>query len=682
MANACPICAGIGGASTSGAATAAKSFDDLIGKLGGASSAATNLDGVLQKLAASEQAAATAAGIAAKTGYKAGDVRRAMAAQAKEAADAAKAAEKLAAKAAKAGDATKATGTEAADAAEKTAALSDALGKQATSATQASGSVGSLQKVLGMLGPEGQAAAVAIGLFALVAAAVVGVIAKVVSTAIEASQAVTQLQTSFGAYFGTGVAGGAKFSAELDKIAAKLPYTTAKIRDMAKPLIDARLRGAQLARAIEAVAAATAMAGESGGAAATNLIKSLAAGARLNQAVWISPDVIEQFAAAGIGAEVLARELGITEKRLQLSTVKASVLGDVLQRVLIKQGAGSLALVGQSLSSMWSKVEEGFTSAFSGMGDIIAPFMKELQSLASEFFKGSTAAKATGGVLRAVLEPAFKFATKAVRELHIGLLYLEIAALTAYISLRPTIAAVERLGVVGTLLKAVLITMGIVAAVVAVLVTGLAIAMFLVALPFIIAAVAIGLVIYALYRIASAIVGAAGTVAAGARSIGASIVGALQTAAEALATFPLQAAKAGLAFVAGLVQALFTGQGPVADAVKGLASSAVTALFGALKIRSPSRVAAQAGGYFVQGFTGEVDAGQEDASSAGKGLGNAAAGGLTSASKGGKGGAMGRAINFINCTFGAGMSEAIVRDMVSRILEAEAAAGPEPEGAT
>ena len=62
-------------------------------------------------------------------------------------------------------------------------------------------------------------------------------------------------------------------------------------------------------------------------------------------------------------------------------------------------------------------------------------------------------------------------------------------------------------------------------------------------------------------------------------------------------------------------------------------------------------------------------------------MGNAAAGGLVSASKGGKGGAMGRAINFINCTFGAGMSEAIVRDMVSRILEAEAAAGPEPEGA-
>ena len=70
---------------------------------------------------------------------------------------------------------------------------------------------------------------------------------------------------------------------------------------------------------------------------------------------------------------------------------------------------GRLALVGQSLSSMWSKVEEGFTSAFSGMGDIIAPFMKELQSLASEFFKGSTAAKATGGVLRAVLEPALAF---------------------------------------------------------------------------------------------------------------------------------------------------------------------------------------------------------------------------------------------------------------------------------
>jgi hypothetical protein len=39
-------------------------------------------------------------------------------------------------------------------------------------------------------------------------------------------------------------------------------------------------------------------------------------------------------------------------------------------------------------------------------------------------------------------------------------------------------------------------------------------------------------------------------------------------------------------------------------------------------------------------------------------------------------------INFINCTFGAGMSETIVRDMLGRILEAETAAGPEPEPAT
>ena len=47
---------------------------------------------------------------------------------------------------------------------------------------------------------------------------------------------------------------------------------------------------------------------------------------------------------------------------------------------------------------------------------------------------------------------------------------------------------------------------------------------------------------------------------------------------------------------------------------------------------------------------------------------------------GGKG--SGRAIQFINCVFGEGLSETIVRDMIARILEAESASGPEPEPAT
>jgi hypothetical protein len=391
--------------------------------------------------------------------------------------------------------------------------------------------------------------------------------------------------------------------------------------------------------------------------------------------------MLEQLSAAGISAEVLARELGVSEKRLQLSTVKASVLGDVLQRVLIKNGAGSLALIGQTWDSITGKIQEGLTAAFAGLGDIVAPFMKEVQYLASELFKGSVASKGMGGALRAVLAPAFKFATSAVRDLHYALLYAEIAILTAYIAINPTVEALNKLGVTGTALKGILVAVGIVIGIVAVLATGLAVAMFLVAAPFIMAAVAIGLIVYGLYKLGSAIVGAADVVAAGATSIQASIGEALDGATSKLANWPLEAAKAGLNFVMGLIQAITTGSGPVADAVKGLASSAVSALFGALKIRSPSRVTAKAGGYFVEGFTGAVDEGQGDAKAAGAGLGDAAASGLAKSTQGGGKGVAGRVINFINCTFGANMSEAVVRDMVSRILEAEASSGPEPEPA-
>jgi len=166
-----------------------------------------------------------------------------------------------------------------------------------------------------------------------------------------------------------------------------------------------------------------------------------------------------------------------------------------------------------------------------------------------------------------------------------------------------------------------------------------------------------------------------------AAGIAGDVVGALSGTASALANWPLEAAKAGLNFVAGLIQAITTGTGAVADAVKGLASSAVSALFGALQIRSPSRITAKAGGHFVEGFTGEIDEGQASAQASGSGLGDAAASGLAKSSGGGGKGVAGRVINFINCTFGANMSEAVVRDMVSRMLEAEASSGPEPEPA-
>ena len=733
MANACPICAGMGGASGGEAKSAAEKFEGLIKSLGGTSSAASALEGVLQKLGAAEGAAAAAAKLAAQTGYKAADVRRAMAAQAKEAADATKAlaaaqeaaakadaaAAKVAAKeaaalakehaaamAAQAKEAVKAaeTGAKAAEASTKSALAerkesaksaveaflirqkkAEAAKEQRRHAAETAEDFKKLtatgnrtNETIAALKENYGLAAQGAGLMAAGVVLVVGALSALMAKAIEASGAADRLRASWGAYFGTGAAG---FLGELDAIAAKLPYTAAKIRDMAGPLIDARLRGAQLARAIEAVAAATAIMGDKGGAAATTLIKQLAAGARLNQAVWISPEMLEQLSAAGISAEVLAKELGVSEKRLQLSTVKASVLGDVLQRVLIKNGAGSLALIGQTWDSITGKIQEGLTAAFAGLGDIVGPFMKEVQYLASELFKGSVASKGMGGVLRAVLEPAFKLATAGVRALHYALLYVEIAALTVYIALRPLGQWLEKIGLVSFLASWGLLALKWVAIGLAVIFGLLAVAVTLAFLPFIVATAAIILLVFGLYKLGSAIVGAADVVAAGAASIQASIGEALDGATSKLANWPLEAAKAGLNFVMGLIQAITTGSGPVADAVKGLASSAVSALFGALQIRSPSRITAKAGGHFVEGFAGAVDEGQGDAKAAGSGLGDAAAGGLAKSAQGGGKGVAGRVINFINCTFGAGMSETVVRDMVSRILEAEASSGPEPEPA-
>lgn len=709
MANSCPICAGLGAGTGNAAGDAAKKFDDLIAALGGANTAGSALQGVLDKLTTAEAATAAAAKLAAETGHKAADVRRAMAAQAKDAADAARAlaaaeaaaakersaalkaaaleATRLAAEQAKAAQKAGAEGASVArdkvkafeaERREQAKAAVDAFldrNRRAEAAKEQARHAAEVRSEMGKLTATGNRtlevwealkaeyglAAQGLALMAAGAVIAVGVLTTLAAKAIEASQAAMRVRESFGAFFGTGAAGGAKFAAGLDKIAAKLPYTGAEIRKWAQPLIEARLRGAQLQRAIEAVAAANAMMGESGASAAQGLIKQFAAGARLNQAVWLSPDMLDQLAAAGVSAEVLAKELGISEKRLQLSTVKASVMGDVLQRVLLRQGAGSLALVGQTWSSITAKVNEGITSAFAGLGDLVQPFMKELQYLASELFKGSAASEGMGAVLRAVLKPAFELATSAVRALHYGLLYVEIAALTVYIALRPLGQWLERVGVVSFMASWGLLALKWIAIGLAAILGVLGLAFFLmVIVPAGLVVAAITLIVFGLYKLGSAVVAAVGFLAG-------------------LAGAGLSAGKN---LVMGLVQSIASGAGAVVDAVKGLASSAINSLLSTLQIRSPSRVAAWAGGHFVAGFTGAVDEGQVEAEDAGSGLGKSATRGLVRAGgeAGGKG--SGRAIQFINCVFGQGLSETIVRDMIARILEAESASGPEPEPAT
>lgn len=105
--------------------------------------------------------------------------------------------------------------------------------------------------------------------------------------------------------------------------------------------------------------------------------------------------------------------------------------------------------------------------------------------------------------------------------------------------------------------------------------------------------------------------------------IGAAAVDLVGWLAESLAHLVAWASEgAGVAkdFIAGLVGGIVSGAVSVVDAMKNMGKSAIDAVKETFRIKSPSRVMMEVGGYVAEGFTQGVDAGAPDASAAVAGI--------------------------------------------------------------
>lgn len=474
--------------------------------------------------------------------------------------------------------------------------------------------------------------------------AILGAYAEALGTlakmAISATQEKDQLRSVFDVL---NEGNGQQLLDDLEDLAATLPFTSDRLGAWAKGLLAANVKGKALETGIKAIAAATAIMGESGGAATETLIKRLKGIEESGGKVKLDNKFIKQLQAAGINLGDLAKQLGVTPEKLKTMTLSAKQLGDAMQQALIAKGAGPLAKLGNTWSVISAKVQEGFEDAFEDLGDLVGPFMAELQSLASEFFAGGIASKDWSSAVRAALTGAFEVATKFVNFVHKGFLEAQIAILQVRIAIKPLTSALGDLGAGGLAVDVVLYVLKGTLITIAVVLGLVALAVGLIASPFIIAGTAIAF-LAGKVSIAGESFGSFSTkVKDSAAGVMSAVSGFVTSAATSLIMLPIEAAKAGLNFVLGLVQAITTGQGPVADAVKALALSAVNAITGALGIKSPSRVMMRMGAYTAEGLAMGITggaAGVEAAATdtAGAAVGGAAAGATGGRRGGGKGG--------------------------------------------
>ncbi len=508
---------------------------------------------------------------------------------------------------------------------------------------------------------EGVAQAAAIGIAILIAYA--AALYSLASAAVKLTQEKDALRATFDVLTGGG---GDALLSDLEELSTQLPFTADKLNAWGKSLLAAGIKGDALKESIKAIAAATAIMGESGGQAAMGLIKRFAMMAETGQKVTLDRRILAQMAEAGISAQALAKALGVPADKLGKMSINAKDLGDAMQKALIAGGAKPLALLGQTWDSISAKLKEGFEDAFEDLGDLVGPFMSELQSLASEFYAGGVAGGSFKDVIKGVLTPAFEIATRTVRAMHIAFLHLQIAFLKAKIAVHPLSKALGDVGISGGIVNVAMYLIAGTAIVLAVVFGALALAVFLVALPFIVLAAAI----YGVYRAGAYIVGIVGGMIANFSNLKAAAI------------------DAGTGIITGLGNALSSGAAWVISLAAAVATGIIGAIVGPLAIHSPSRVMMRIGGHVTEGLALGIDDGAPDVQASAAGAAGAAVSGAAGAA--GKAGASPGGKVEIKVEAGAIVIQGaggnildLTEEALARLLEMVAArAGLAPQGAT
>jgi hypothetical protein len=482
---------------------------------------------------------------------------------------------------------------------------------------QLDGNLGKAQQALAKLGPAGVAAAAAFAVIVIAVTAVIGAFVKLVAAAISISQTRDALAATFSA-LSTGAESGEELVAAMDDVAMSLPFTEARVNAWAKALMGAGLEGETLAGRVRGVASATALMGDEGGAAAENLFKKLASGGQaadeISKAIKAGGgEAAEQLAKMGVRASDLAKALGTTPDKMKTMTVTATQLGDALQKALTEKGAGSLESMSLTWESITGKLGDAWDDMFKGLGDAVEPFMSAVRDLFSEFAIGSTAQVTTKEILVAVFTEVFAVATKVVNFIHKGFLMVEIAAFKVATAMLPIIRIIMAIATNSMVLDGLIFILKTIGVVILAIAAPLAIVTA--------AFWAIGAVVFA---VLSAIVGAIlWCVGDAVRAFG--VMG------TTISTWASGAASAAGNFVMGIVNGISTGASLVVDAVKNLASSAMSAFTGFFKIKSPSQLMADTAVHIPGGAAVGIEAGTGDVVEAMEGMGDA---GMSGASKG------------------------------------------------
>lgn len=482
------------------------------------------------------------------------------------------------------------------------------LNDVAGAATAAGGPIGGLfgkanqlWQAFSKLGPAGPIALAVIVIAAIVTAAIAATIA-LAKFALSASDAARSA-----AILREGATGSAKAGAELgdtvNQLASKLATPREELEKLGLALARSGLKGQELSGAFSAIATASAVMGDAAGSALQSIIDR----AKTSKVFLLNAMDLKGtgLALQDVGA-ALAKRLGISVQQavaaLQSGQIKLkdgiAALDDATQTKFGALAAKQMLGFGVQMD----KLHENVTQLFAGVN--IEPFLKALKMVTDLFDQNTVTGKALKAVFDGLLGPLFEglgtlgpLFKGILQGMVIIALMFAISVLKVRNALRDTFGGSSQSDILslstGLMIgKVAMIAIGSAVAALTILVGLLAVAMFLVALPFIIAGVVIAAVVYG---IVSAVMG---------------LIDIFGEVYDALANLDFGAIASNI--VDSLVSGLTSGVGALVSAAKNLAGSALNAIKDTLGIASPSKEMMKVAGFTTDGFSIGLDKGADD----------------------------------------------------------------------
>lgn len=534
------------------------------------------------------------------------------------------------------------------------------LGEEYSKLTEQQGATTGGMEALG-----GQMSELAAGPIGMVAAAVVALVAILVvgaaalmSFALGAADAHRSMMLMLQGATGSAAAANAD-AAAIDRVASSSALAKEQIAGMGQSLAVAGLSGKLFEDTLKTIALVSSVAGAEAGQKLEDVAKKA-------KALGHFEIKAKGLQGLGISMEDVAKQLGLSVAQMDAQMKAGKITTEQGMGAMNKALSARFGDVGAKqmlgFDTQMLKLKENVTGLFKDVQ--IEGFLKAMQSVLSVFDQNTSTGKALHLIITKVFSGAFDAISAAAPYIKafligmvMGLLLVYINAKKVWNALRDAFGGGESMSQADKLKIAMYAGVAVVGIFVGVLVA-LAVVLAILAVGFIIAAVAIalpfiiiGLFIYQIYKLVDAI-----------------------TSID----FPNLGDAAGN-MVDGLVQGIESKIGDVVAAMSALGTKAKDSLLSVLGIHSPSRVMMSAGGFTAQGFAEGVDDGASKAQGAMARMAeppDMAAGG-----KPGKGGGKGKIhVDQIGPFYGVGADTIdMIEEGITALFERLDLSGPEPE---